>query len=243
MPTAWLVAAVLLAGPPPPPDETPLERAERAFMAGDYARASAGFAEAYAADPNPRFLYAQAQSERLAGNCPRALQLYDQFLRLDPAKESADDARANRTRCVDAVPKARAKAEPPPQGKPGEPATTSKAPKDTRDPPAPTGRPWYRDPWGGALVGSGLFVGGIGIGLLVSAARLDAEAPDAPNEGAYETTREDAVLRNQIGIGTTAFGGALVVGGIVRWAVVGARKSRRVAVGFDGRALVLRGRF
>lgn len=232
------VAAIWLALVAPSAPAS-VEKAEQAFLAGDYARASAGFAEAYATEPNPRYLYAQAQSERLAGNCPLALQLYDEFLALGPPDKAAEDARANRARCTTAAP-------PPPPT----PGPTTEAPGDTDparqpddDTPPPPTRPWYRDPWGGALAGSGLFVGGIGLGLIINAVNLDEDAAGAPNEGAYETTREDARLRHRVGIGTTAAGAALLVGGVIRWTIVGVRHSRAVAVTPTPGGIVLRGRF
>ncbi len=233
--TLWLGTAT--AAPTEPPS---VETAEQAFVAGDYARASAGFAEAYATEPNPRYLYAQAQSERLAGNCPLALQLYDEFLAQDPPAKAAEDARANRARCTTAAPP------PPPTTSDAGGATTPEpeGPADGDRPPSST-RPWYRDPWGGALAGSGMFVGGLGIGLIINAVNLDEDAASAPNEGAYETTREDAKVRHRVGIGVTAAGAALLVGGIVRWTIVGVRynRSRTVSLAPAPGGLVLRGRF
>jgi hypothetical protein len=242
MPSAWLVAVVLWIGPPSPTPPPALERAERAFVAGDYARASAEFAAAYAAEPNPRYLYAQAQAERLAGNCAHALQLYDEFLALHPPEQAAADARANRARCSTA---AEATPEVTTDPTPNESAAgdPTQGPSDRPKPPRDRSRAWYRDPWGGALVGSGLFVGGIGVGLMINAARLDADAGDAPTEGAYETTRDDARLRQRFGLGTTIAGAALFVGGVVRWTVIGVRNNRRVSVIPTGRGIALTGRF
>jgi hypothetical protein len=239
MPPLWLAAALACLGPSPSEAPPSLEDAEQAFLAGDYARAAAGFAAAYADEPNPRYLYAQAQSERLAGNCAHALQLYDEFLALDPPDKAAADARANRARCATATPPPAPEVPPPPADTSPEVSPTE--PED--DAPTEATRPWYRDPWGGALVGSGLFVGGIGIGLMINAARLDESAADAATEGAFETTREDARVRQRVGIGTTVAGAALLVGGVVRWTVVGVRHARRVAVVPTGTGLALRGRF
>lgn len=233
MPTAC-IAAVLLATAllqePTSAEEDAVARAEAAFAQERYAEAADAFGEAYTAHPLPRYLWAQAQAERLAGDCAAAIEVYDAFLATEPAEKDAADARDARKACerelerrepADTETKHAATTTSPTEGSASTPAGEPE--------PLPSERPplrWYRDPWGGALVGSGVFVGGIGIGLLVSAVRLDRDAGDASTEGAYEASREDAVLRQRVGIATVAVGSGLVVAGVVRWAIVGARGRR-----------------
>lgn len=247
MTTPWIVWAALLAATaePPAPEEEAVTRAEQAFAQEDYGAAADAFGDAYASNPLPRYLWAQAQAERLAGDCAAAVILYDRFLDTGPADKDERDAREAKHACQEQLGES-APAEPPEP----EPRT---APTTTRDPgvddatgpidPAPPSR-WYRDPWGGALVGSGVFVGGIGTGLLVSAIRLDREAADAATEGLYETGHEDAVLRQRVGIATLSVGSALVIAGAVRWAIVGTRSRRaRTALVPAGSGVALVGRF
>lgn len=241
------IAAVLLAAalePTPTAEEAAVARAEAAFDEQQYAEAADAFEDAYTANPLPRYLWAGAQAERLAGDCAAAIDLYDRFLATGPSEKNERDATNARQACADELDRkkhpAKATAPEGPAPSPATPSTSEPAPatdtagKQAKPEPKPRDRErpplaWYRDPWGGALVGSGVFVGGIGIGLLVSAVRLDKDAADASTEGAYESSRDDAVLRQRVGIATVAIGSALVVSGVVRWIVVGTRGHRRRA--------------
>jgi len=55
-----------------------------AFTLGDYAKAASEYEAAYAIEPDPALLYNAAQAHRLAGNKPRALFLYQNYLRYFP---------------------------------------------------------------------------------------------------------------------------------------------------------------
>src|SRR5688572_3171688 len=129
--------ALLLALSP----ATAVQRAEEAFQAGRYADAAEAFGEAYAEEPDPKFVYAQAQAERLGGDCAHAIEHYDRFLALDPEAGAAEDARTNRERCRQELERRR----PPPPPDPPPPRVVEPV-----DESAPT-RPWHRDPLGGAL--------------------------------------------------------------------------------------------
>ena len=212
---ASVTALLLIAAP-----AAPVERAEEAFQAGRYHEAADAFGEAFAADPDPKFVYAQAQAERLGGDCARAIELYDRFLALDPEPGPAEDARTNRERCRQDL----ERTSPPPAPEPPQPRPKVVATVDDQAPPTP--RPWHRDPLGGALVGSGLFVSALGTGLLVGGVTLDRSAPDAAVEGDFERDRGRAFAMHRAGIALTAIGAAIVVGGVVRWVVV-AHRSRR----------------
>jgi tetratricopeptide (TPR) repeat protein len=213
--TASATALLLLLAAP----ASPVERAEEAFEAGRYEDAADAFGEAFAADPDPKFVYAQAQAERLGGDCARAIELYDRFLALDPEPGPAEDARTNRERCRQDL--ERTSPPPAPDPPPPRPKVVTLVHDDA--PPAP--RPWHRDPLGGALVGSGLFVAALGTGLLVGGVTIDRSAADAAVEGDFERDRDRGLAMHRAGIALTAIGAAIVVGGVVRWIVV-ARRSR-----------------
>jgi tetratricopeptide (TPR) repeat protein len=208
MVAASAIALLLVAGP-----ASPVERAEEAFEAGRYHDAAEAFGEAYAAEPDPRFVYAQAQAERLGGDCARAIELYDRFLALDPAPGPAEAARTNRERCRHELERASPTSQPPPP-----PHVVD--PPELVDEPPPPHRPWHRDPLGGALVGSGLVLTALGTGLLVGGVTLDRSAADASIEGQFERDRDRAVGLHRAGIALTAIGAAVVIGGVVRWIVV-----------------------
>jgi len=69
------------------------DEATVAFGLGHYADAAAKYEEAFSLKPDPALLYNAAQSYRLAGNKPRALELYRNCLRLFPDFPNASDAR------------------------------------------------------------------------------------------------------------------------------------------------------
>ncbi len=71
------------------------EEATAAFGLGKYAVAAEKYEAAFAIRPDPALLYNAAQSYRLAGNKPRALELYRNYVRLYPDGSNANDARSH----------------------------------------------------------------------------------------------------------------------------------------------------
>jgi hypothetical protein len=69
------------------------EQATAAFGLGRYADAAVEYEAAFRLRPDPALLYNCAQSYRLAGNKPRALELYRNYVRLYGESSNADDAR------------------------------------------------------------------------------------------------------------------------------------------------------
>jgi hypothetical protein len=69
------------------------DQATAAFGLGRYGEAAAEYEDAFRLRPDPALLYNCAQSYRLAGNKPRALELYRNYLRLYGEAPNADDAR------------------------------------------------------------------------------------------------------------------------------------------------------
>lgn len=192
-------------------------RGEQQYAAGHFPEAAAEFAQAHALDAQPAYLYRWAQAERRAGNCPVAVQLYRRYLRHELPAENVEAAQKNLARCGHAEP-----VDPPP-------ATVL----DASSGPQPRGEveydrrpPWWQDPAGVSLVAigtAGLAAGGV-IGGVAQAHRQRAadatvEERYADHEQRFESLRTAAVV-------TAAVGAALVVGGVIRWAVV-ARRSRR----------------
>lgn len=78
-------------------DESGLER----FRQRDYAAASRDFEAAYSADPQPQLLYAWAQSERLAGRCSRARELFSRFLAYPVSDAQASAAHDLMAECAE----------------------------------------------------------------------------------------------------------------------------------------------
>jgi tetratricopeptide (TPR) repeat protein len=137
-----VVVAVMLAGPGRAgagwggegndPRRLTLE-ATSAFQASRYGEAAEKFEAAFALRPDPVPLYNAAQSHRLAGNKPRALELYKNYLQLYPDGTSASDARAHAAALSKAIADA-----PPGAAQTSPPAGGAPAPTPA---PSSTGRP------------------------------------------------------------------------------------------------------
>lgn len=213
---SWLSAALVLAlHVPAAPSESHVERAERAYTQGNYADAAEAFGAAYAQDPRPRYLYAQAQATRLADNCADAVDLYQEFIDVADDPKAIDAAKTNHDRCEEEL----ATMPPPP------PVVTAPTTDSTlvQDAPPHAPRRWYQDPIGGALVGTGggLLVAGVVLSALAS--QRSDRARDASDEGGFESQLEGAKRMNATGIVLIGVGAAAAVAGVVRWAMVARR--------------------
>lgn len=69
------------------------DEATAAFGVGSYAEAAEKYEASFKLHPEPALLYNTAQAYRMAGNRPRALQLYRNFVRLYGGNPRAEDAR------------------------------------------------------------------------------------------------------------------------------------------------------
>ncbi|MEM6995184.1 MAG: hypothetical protein AAF721_32025, partial [Myxococcota bacterium] len=98
--------------------------------------------------------------------------------------------------------------------------------------PEPEKRPrpaWARDVAGGVLVGTGAFATVAGVGFYAGSFSMarDREESEADFEGRAQRVRNTAA----VGITLMAVGGALVVGGIVRYAIVARRAKTSARLG------------
>lgn len=223
------------------------ERAQAAFDREDYAAAIPELKAAYALEPNPMLLYAWAQAERFSGNCRRALELYKQFLAFDPAEEQRRLAEANVLDCQAEL------GEPAPTESPTDrtstgPTSTDPDPPATPEAPAPRA-PWYKDWLAPTLGGAGLAMVGGGAALVALSIRQGADSIDAITEMDYLAQGDAARKKHAAGWVLVGMGSALVVGGAIRYALLGlgvgkAGKSQaRVRPGFSGTGASLSLRF
>lgn len=202
------------------------QRAQGHFNDEDFAAAIPELKAAYALEPNPMLLYAWAQAERLAGSCERAVALYKRFLATNPSDEQVRLTEANLLDCEAELPEAPPPAEEPAGEEPGEEPGEVEPVEPIDDEPK---KPWYSDPVGGVLVGAGV-AGIIGGGVLMGVARSRArEAPDASVEDDYVTLSAEAQRLNTAGVVVLGIGGALAVGGVIRYALVSRRASAEQA--------------
>jgi hypothetical protein len=177
-------------------------------------------------------LYPWAQAERSRGNCAAAVELYQRFLDSNPPEAAATPARENMERCQeelaaaapdeptgdDIVEEVIEDDEPEPEPEP-EPAPVKK------DEP-PKKKAWYKDPVGGVLVGVGVAGVGAGAALVGLAASSAGKVADEGSHSDYLAARERATGLRNGGAIALSIGGALVLGGVVRYVVV-AKKGKQ----------------
>jgi hypothetical protein len=244
-----LIALVLFAGDaaadplPPPSPEASAQMTEgmKAFEAKDYERAITAFETAYRLEPRPEFLFALAQAERLSGDCPTALVLYQRFLETQPAEKHAEIARTSIARCQQAL------ASRPLDAKAPEPEAAAPAPAPAplaAPTPTPPRRSRFRDPLGGVLLGvgvAGLAAGGVTFAMSRSAA-TEADGADTYDGYASKMDRAERLrLWSLIGFGG---GGALVAAAALRYATLDTGGAiATVSVESGGARAVLSGSF
>lgn len=171
----------------------------KAFGTKDFRTARTELEIAYKLDPEVPLLFAWAQAERLAGNCPRAVELYQKYLYSDVNKAQADAARTWINECGGST-RIVAKAPPPP----------SEAPPD----PEPPQYHFYKDPIGDAAVGAGVIAAAIGVVFFVKAGNASDAADSAMYLDDHLRLRNDAIHDRNLGVGLTIAGTVLVGAGI-----------------------------
>jgi tetratricopeptide (TPR) repeat protein len=250
-----LASPVALAKPSDPKAIELGKRGNEQFKSGDFEAAKDSFEAAYEIEPDPAFVFGVGQALNQMGDCRGAIRKYNQVKdSADAAPELRQLAEQAMLACAEKV----ANEEPDPAEPSGDPegdTTEDGAPVDdlgedpTELPPdtGPKPRKWYKDPLGDSLVAVGLAGTGAGIGLLV-AAQLE-QNKDSSTYADFDE-RLDKIKTFRIAGGVTlGIGGALLIGGVIRWVVLGLRpkngSTARVGVHYDGRAtgLSLSGRF
>ena len=186
--------------------------------------------EEYERGGNPVFLYVEAQAERFRGNCDRAVELYVRVLAEASEGDMKDNARDNIEVCAEQL-KTDTREEPKPEPEPPPPKVPPPEPEPQPPPDAPADRraPWWRDPAGGVLVGIGAVSIATGGGLLVGGAARRRAADAEGDEAAFIDGHAFARRLTIAGAIVTGVGAALMVGGIIRYAVV-ARRPRRTGL-------------
>ncbi|HSY38455.1 MAG TPA: hypothetical protein VLA79_02975 [Polyangia bacterium] len=126
---AVTLLALAVSGPPavaaePSAARRAYDEATAAFGLGHYQEAAERYETAFSLRPDPALLYDAAQAYRLAGNRPRALELYRNYLRLYPDRQNADEARNQVATLTKALDDEKAVAPPPPVAAPVEPIVT-----------------------------------------------------------------------------------------------------------------------
>lgn len=205
---------------PAAPDRDPATVAAELFADGRYAEAAAAFEAAYRETGDPAFLFGHAQALRFGGNCGGAIELFEAFIETGPPEPDVAEARRVIAACREILD----------QGPTPDPVvTTPQAPPEPEPAPAPEPAPkrWSRDVLGGVLVGGGILLAAGGAGLYGASFALARDRMET--EAEYERRGRTVRATSASGIALMAAGGALLVGGIVRWAIVARREGRGTA--------------
>lgn len=189
--------------------------ADRLWKAGELEQVSQLFEDAYAADPDPEYLFGRSHAEAQLGHCDEAAALLEAFLATNPPAEQVA-AQDEMGKCVPSEPEP----EPPPpvpiRPEPAEdvPDEPSAVPQATPSSEAPARR--SPDVLGATLTGFGAaFVGaGIPLGLIGRSRAVDP--PRGSNEDDYRRSIESGRTMLGLGIGLSAVGVGLLVVGIAR---------------------------
>lgn len=253
---ALLASSSAIAAPKGGEARAQFDRGVAAYTKGDYATAAEALGASFVLEADPETLFAWAQTERKLGHCDRAIDLYMKLLAMDLPAENKSAIKVQISECKAIIaenpPKKPAVS---PQPKPIEPAPVVTAQVEPAAPPPPReepmpvddeGRAWWKDPIGGALVGVGAVGVGLGIVFLAQGSAADADKEMAASYPEYEELANKAESRGRLGVITVAAGGALIIGGIVRYATHGSSKESTAVTTLvlpSGGGLALSGRF
>jgi tetratricopeptide (TPR) repeat protein len=231
----WAFPLGAAASPKTKAAKAEFDKGVAAYQKQDYAAASAALGKSYGLEADTETLFAWAQSERQIGNCDKALELYEKLLKRDLPSANADAVRAKRDECSAMIASQKRPDPEPVKNEKGEPDTTKKADRvaearpEIPERPAPRGgRAWWKDPIGGTLVAGG--VGGIAAGTVFLMQGKKAQEDAVPFNGVdrikYAELDERAKSRSKLGVIVGAAGGALLIGGVVRYVLAGGAKRR-----------------
>jgi hypothetical protein len=195
--------------------------ASKAFNAQDYKTSSPEYEAAYKLDPEVPLLMSWAQSERLGGNCPRALELYQKYLYSEINERQAEFTRQRIKECGGVVP---TKAVPPPV-----------------PPPKPIvvepSYVWYKDYPADGLVGAGVIGLLVGTIYFVKANNAVGVAETTMQLTEYRQAKLDVDHDNKIDTGGMIIGGALALAGVGVYIYHSQTQHGSMAVTTDGQTI------
>jgi hypothetical protein len=216
---------VLVSAPEPEgADDNPhFATAVAAWKDKRWEAAADAFEQAYELDPRPEYVFAKAQARRFAGDCERAIAGYHEFIALAPPPAAIEEARGHIATCggePDPAPT------PPPAPAPA-PRVEPTPPVVDASKPAPAPKPWWRDAAGHALLWSGVALAATGGGLLGEALVRRQRGEEADDEEEYRDARRGGETLMYVGIPLLSIGGALMIGSVIRFAVVARARPKR----------------
>jgi hypothetical protein len=244
-----LVVGLLVATAHADATQKLVDDAAKLYERADLSGALDKLEQAYARSKRPDILFGIARIHVDRGNCSKAIEVYRTFLESSPkpGPRSTQVATERIAECQ----KILGMAEPTPDPKPepkaepkAEPIATPRRATPRRDVPAVrvVHRPWYSDVLGDVLVLGG--VAGLGAGAwFYTRARADVDAANGGGAGGvtaaeYIVLRDRAERRHTYAAFAAGAGGALLVGGILKYAL-----STRTEVVPVTSGVAIRGRF
>lgn len=254
------------AAPVKPKKITPKMKADAKKLAKDatalysvqkFSEAADVYQQAYLMNPLPAYLYAVAQSQRQAGDCPRALQTYQAFLRTNPADGERDKAEKNIERCEQDLRDKEAAVKPeevrppepvPPPPPPPKPIVVERTPPPPL--PAPEGKSYLA---GHVMLGLGVGAIAGGVYFLRDGRQSIDDHNNALTYDAFvegQANADKAKQKEAIGAAAIGGGSALVLGAVLFYVLHSRggdadeqRVVPRAAVSRDGATLTLTGSF
>lgn len=227
------VRAAPALGPTDPEASAHFRRGVELFNAGDFEGAVEQYEAGFAIEDHPLFLYSMAQAETKNDNCPRAVKLFKEFIAADVPDKARDNARGGMLFCAEILAEAGTAVAPtydPVDDPIDEPIDDPVDTDDGDTGPRDGAGKWYLDPAGDALVAVGVVGVGVGVGLLAGAGVLEGQ-PQPPGYAEHVDRLERVELLRTVGGITAGVGGALLIGGVVRWVIVSRRGGRANNVG------------
>ncbi len=247
-----LIALVLVlashdgvAAPKDAKARTAFDQGIAAYQKQDYAGAATAFGRSYGIEADLETLFAWAQSERQLEHCDKAIELYNKLLESKLPDENKQVVSEKLGECKKIVAAKSPKVDPVPEPKP-DPVPVKPDPKPQPQPlPGPEGRSRWKDPVGGVLVGVGAVGLGVGGYFLMAGSKANSDAKAATSYVDAEDFTDQAKSKGRIGVIATVAGGALLVGGIVRYATRGKEQRTKVSgwLAPSGGGVVALGRF
>ena len=239
LPLSTLLIFAALSGPAtadtpvtvtPPAHDTKAEAkahadaAVRLFNVQQFAKATEEYQQAYLLDPLPAYLYSIAQTQRLGGDCTKALRSYQAYLRTQPSAQQQTKAEANIARCEqelkDHPPVVPIAAPVPVAVAPPAPSPAMIAPPRPEVPIARPAASWTGDWVGHALVGGGVAIAATGLVLYLGGHATIADHNSTSSYDEFLAGGSDANrarTRQEIGVSAIAIGGGLVVAGVAHY--------------------------
>lgn len=221
------LAATASAQSMKPDAQTHFDAALAHYQAEEYAQAAAEFGKAHAIDPQVSTLFAWAQSERLAGNCKKAVELY-QTLRKETLPDSDKLAVLEGLELcgrydANTEPKPKPAAEPKPEPSPAPPPDPEPTPQPppSGSPQRAEGSPWYADWVGDTLLVAGAFGVGIGASFWVISSSTADDAKNATTYDDHVDLEDSAQSKRTIAIVSLTAGTALIGGAVARYLMRG----------------------